>query len=126
MQHGNRTAGHLLRPRFEVPAYRLERAVASPADGDREPVADEDRGRAGLDDLATLVTDGALDVTDGAQREEDAAVLVAFQLRPLTLAVGVLQFEGVAKTFRYLDEEEIAKQRRLAKEAKDKAGKGKK
>jgi type IV pilus assembly protein PilO len=39
---------------------------------------------------------------------------------------GVLQFEGVAKTFRYLDEEEIAKQRRLAKEAKDKAGKGKK
>jgi len=39
---------------------------------------------------------------------------------------GVLQFDAVAKTFRYLDEEEIAKQRRLAKEAKDKAGKGKK
>ena len=38
---------------------------------------------------------------------------------------GVLQFDAVAKTFRYLDEEEIAKQRRLAKEAKDKAGKGK-
>jgi len=39
---------------------------------------------------------------------------------------GVLQFDAVAKTFRYLDEEEIAKQRRLAKEAKDKAGKGQK
>jgi len=38
---------------------------------------------------------------------------------------GVLQFDAVAKTFRYLDDEEIAKQRRLAKEAKDKAGKGK-
>jgi type IV pilus assembly protein PilO len=33
---------------------------------------------------------------------------------------GVLTFEGVAKTFRYLDEEEIARQRKLAKDAKDK------
>jgi len=39
---------------------------------------------------------------------------------------GLLRMDAVAKTFRYLDEEEIAKQRRLAKEAKDKAGKGKK
>ncbi len=38
---------------------------------------------------------------------------------------GVLSMEAVAKTFRYLDDEEIAKQRRLAKEAADK-GKGKK
>jgi type IV pilus assembly protein PilO len=36
---------------------------------------------------------------------------------------GVLAMEAVAKTFRYLDEEEVAKQRRLAKEAKDKAKK---
>ena len=37
---------------------------------------------------------------------------------------GQLSMEAVAKTFRYLDEEEIAKQRRLAKEAADKkAGK---
>jgi type IV pilus assembly protein PilO len=36
---------------------------------------------------------------------------------------GVLAMEGVARTFRYLDEEEIAKQRRAAKEAKDKAKK---
>jgi type IV pilus assembly protein PilO len=36
---------------------------------------------------------------------------------------GVLAMDAVAKTFRYLDEEEIAKQRRLAKEAKDKAKK---
>jgi type IV pilus assembly protein PilO len=36
---------------------------------------------------------------------------------------GVLTMEGVARTFRYLDEEEIAKQRRAAKEAKDKAKK---
>ena len=34
---------------------------------------------------------------------------------------GVLTFDGTAKTFRYLDEEEIAKQRKAAKDAKDKA-----
>src|SRR5215467_12171610 len=34
---------------------------------------------------------------------------------------GVLTLDAVAKTFRYLDEEELAKQRKLAKEAKDKA-----
>jgi type IV pilus assembly protein PilO len=33
---------------------------------------------------------------------------------------GVLSMEAVAKTFRYLDDDEIAKQRRLAKEAADK------
>ena len=33
---------------------------------------------------------------------------------------GVLTMDAVAKTFRYLDEEELAKQRKLAKEAKDK------
>ncbi len=36
---------------------------------------------------------------------------------------GTLSMEAVAKTFRYLDEEEIAKQRALAKAAKDKARK---
>ena len=36
---------------------------------------------------------------------------------------GVLAMEGVARTFRYLDEEEIAKQRKAAKDAKDKAKK---
>jgi type IV pilus assembly protein PilO len=40
---------------------------------------------------------------------------------------GVLSMEAIAKTFRYLDEEEIAKQRRAQKEAADKAkGKGRK
>ena len=34
--------------------------------------------------------------------------------------------DAVAKTFRYLDEEEIAKQRKAAKDAKDKKDKGKK
>jgi type IV pilus assembly protein PilO len=36
---------------------------------------------------------------------------------------GVLSMEAVAKTFRYLDEEEIAKQRKAAKDAKDKGKK---
>lgn len=36
---------------------------------------------------------------------------------------GVLSMEAVAKTFRYLDEDEVAKQRRLAKDAKDKGKK---
>ena len=36
---------------------------------------------------------------------------------------GVLTMDGVAKTFRYLDEEEIAKQRKAAKDAKDKGKK---
>lgn len=36
---------------------------------------------------------------------------------------GTLTFEAVAKTFRYLDEEEVAKQRALAKAASDKAKK---
>ena len=36
---------------------------------------------------------------------------------------GVLSMEAQAKTFRYLDEDEVAKQRRAAKEAKDKAKK---
>jgi len=36
---------------------------------------------------------------------------------------GVLSMEAQAKTFRYLDEEEVAKQRRAAREAKDKAKK---
>ncbi len=36
---------------------------------------------------------------------------------------GTLTMETTAKTFRYLDEEEIAKQRKAAKEAKDKAKK---
>ena len=33
---------------------------------------------------------------------------------------GVLTFDGTAKTFRYLDEDELAKQRKAAKDAKDK------
>jgi type IV pilus assembly protein PilO len=36
---------------------------------------------------------------------------------------GVLTMDAVAKTFRYLDEEEIAKQRKSAKDAKEKAKK---
>jgi type IV pilus assembly protein PilO len=36
---------------------------------------------------------------------------------------GVLSMEAVAKTFRYLDDDEIAKQRRLAKDAKEKGKK---
>jgi len=36
---------------------------------------------------------------------------------------GNLVLEGVAKTYRYLDEEEIAKQRKAAKDAKDKGKK---
>jgi type IV pilus assembly protein PilO len=36
---------------------------------------------------------------------------------------GVLTMDGVAKTFRYLDEEEIARQRKAAKDAKDKGKK---
>ena len=36
---------------------------------------------------------------------------------------GTLTFEAQAKTFRYLDEEEIAKQRRVTKDAKDKGKK---
>jgi type IV pilus assembly protein PilO len=36
---------------------------------------------------------------------------------------GVLTMDAVAKTFRYLDEDELAKQRKAAKEAKDKAKK---
>ena len=39
---------------------------------------------------------------------------------------GVLTMDAVAKTFRYLDEEEIAKQRKSAKDAKDKRDKAKK
>ena len=38
---------------------------------------------------------------------------------------GVLSMDAVAKTFRYLDEEEIAKQRKAAKDAKDAKDKGK-
>jgi type IV pilus assembly protein PilO len=37
---------------------------------------------------------------------------------------GALTLEAVAKTFRYLDEEEVAKQRKAAKDAKDKKDKG--
>jgi type IV pilus assembly protein PilO len=36
---------------------------------------------------------------------------------------GVLTMDAVAKTFRYLDEDELAKQRKAAKDAKDKAKK---
>lgn len=36
---------------------------------------------------------------------------------------GVLTMDAVAKTFRYLDEEEVARQRKLAKEAKEKGKK---
>jgi type IV pilus assembly protein PilO len=36
---------------------------------------------------------------------------------------GVLTMDAVAKTFRYLDEDEVAKQKKAAKEAKDKAKK---
>lgn len=36
---------------------------------------------------------------------------------------GVLSMEAVAKTFRYLDEEEVAKQRAMAKQAKEKGKK---
>jgi type IV pilus assembly protein PilO len=36
---------------------------------------------------------------------------------------GMLTLDAVAKTFRYLDEDEIAKQRKLAKEAKEKGKK---
>jgi type IV pilus assembly protein PilO len=43
----------------------------------------------------------------------------------ITNEKGVLTMDAVAKTFRYLDEEELAKQRKAAKDAKDKE-KGKK
>ena len=36
---------------------------------------------------------------------------------------GTLVLEGVARTYRYLDEEEVARQRKAAKEAKDKGRK---
>jgi type IV pilus assembly protein PilO len=36
---------------------------------------------------------------------------------------GVLTLDAVAKTFRYLDEEELAKQRKAVRDAKDKAAK---
>jgi len=36
---------------------------------------------------------------------------------------GTLTMEATAKTFRYLDEEEVAKQRKAAKEAKEKGKK---
>jgi type IV pilus assembly protein PilO len=36
---------------------------------------------------------------------------------------GTLTMEATAKTFRYLDEEEVAKQRKAAKDAKEKAKK---
>ena len=36
---------------------------------------------------------------------------------------GTLSMEAVAKTYRYLDEEEVAKQRKAAKDAKGKGGK---
>jgi type IV pilus assembly protein PilO len=36
---------------------------------------------------------------------------------------GTLVLEGVARTYRYLDEEEVARQRKAAKDAKDKAKK---
>jgi type IV pilus assembly protein PilO len=36
---------------------------------------------------------------------------------------GVLTLDAIAKTFRYLDDEEVAKQRRLAREAKEKGKK---
>ncbi|HXL84358.1 MAG TPA: type 4a pilus biogenesis protein PilO, partial [Casimicrobiaceae bacterium] len=36
---------------------------------------------------------------------------------------GTLIMEATAKTFRYLDEEEVAKQRKAAKDAKDKGKK---
>jgi type IV pilus assembly protein PilO len=36
---------------------------------------------------------------------------------------GVLTMDAVAKTFRYLDEDELAKQRKAAKDAKEKAKK---
>jgi type IV pilus assembly protein PilO len=39
---------------------------------------------------------------------------------------GLLSMEAVAKTYRYLDEEEMAKQRKLAKDAKDAKAKGSK
>ena len=38
---------------------------------------------------------------------------------------GVLTMDAVAKTFRYLDEDEVAKQRKAAKDAKDKKDKAK-
>jgi type IV pilus assembly protein PilO len=38
---------------------------------------------------------------------------------------GVLTMDAVAKTFRYLDEDEVAKQKKAAKDAKDKKDKGK-
>ena len=38
---------------------------------------------------------------------------------------GVLTMEAVAKTFRYLDDDEVAKQKKAAKDAKDKKDKGK-
>ena len=38
---------------------------------------------------------------------------------------GVLTMDAVAKTFRYLDDDELAKQRKAAKDAKDKKDKGK-
>ena len=43
----------------------------------------------------------------------------------VTADKGVLTMDAVAKTFRYLDEDELAKQRRAQKDAKDKE-KGKK
>jgi type IV pilus assembly protein PilO len=49
--------------------------------------------------------------------------IVTLQNLAIANEKGTLAMEGIARTYRYLDEEEIAKQRKAAKEAKDKGKK---
>jgi len=50
---------------------------------------------------------------------------VVLSLQDLAIAndKGTLVLDGIATTYRYLDEEEIARQRKAAKDAKDKGAK---
>jgi type IV pilus assembly protein PilO len=55
------------------------------------------------------------------ERRRAAPRIVTLNDIAITNDKGVLTLDAVAKTFRYLDEEELAKQRKAAKDAKDKA-----
>jgi len=70
--------------------------------------------------IEVKVTGGFHDMGAFASDVAQLPRIVTLNNLAITNDKGVLTLEAVAKTFRYLDEEEIARQRKLAREAKEK------
>lgn len=94
VEHGRRTAGQMIGVAFEALAHVRELGVVAVPHAHDEVGAGEQHDLAGLDDVLGGRHRLVLDVTDGAQHQEQH-VVVALELRALVGVDGVLDHQLV-------------------------------